>query len=153
MTSKGFTTEGGIRFEPVRNDPGEYEASKGGIRFSICKSTNAGFGVSAYLDGKGIANRLGGIAWMGSRKRCAEHADRLLKSHGGADVQRYEIGLPATITVIIEARDEREAIRKAKDFQGRTVRGRKFPALVGDLEADIEVGKFAVGSDNMVKLP
>lgn len=80
--SRGFTTPGGIRFEPPKGgDPGDYDAEAGGIRFHIVKSTDAGFGISAYKDGKGIAERLGGISWRRSRKNCAEHADSLLRTH------------------------------------------------------------------------
>lgn len=79
-----FITDGGIKFVPVPGEPGDYDAEAGGIKFSIVKSTDAGFGISAYKDGKGIAERLGGISWRRTRTKCAAHADLLLRTHGEA---------------------------------------------------------------------
>jgi hypothetical protein len=60
------------------------------------KSTDAGFGISAYKDGKGIAERLGGISWRRSRKNCAAHADFLLRTHGeNLSVGQHAAMLPA----------------------------------------------------------
>jgi len=79
----GFTTQGGIRFEPVPGEPGDYDAEAGGIKFSIVKSTDAGFGISAYKNGKSILEPYSGvISWRRARKRCAEYADLLLRTHG-----------------------------------------------------------------------
>jgi len=80
----GFTTPGGIRFEPSLTDPGDYDAKAGGIIFSIVKSTDAGFGISAYKVGKNLNTQIAqsGILWCGARKRCVAHADHLLRKHG-----------------------------------------------------------------------
>lgn len=106
--ANGFTTEGGIRFEPVKGERGDYKATKGGIEFNIVRSTT-GFGISAYKHGKGIAERLGGISWRGSRKNCATWADMLLSRHGEPDVMEDEKKVEtASISTLTHAVQRRE---------------------------------------------
>lgn len=107
--TKGFTTTGGIRFEPPKNgDAGDYNAEIDGIKFRIVKSTS-GFGISAYKDGKSIVGFGGGVSWRGTRKRCAEHADFLLRGHGKGRLDREttaELAAADIIRAIQRARDE-----------------------------------------------
>jgi hypothetical protein len=73
----------------------EYRAKIGEIDFHIMRSTNAGFGLSAYrrlTDGRNesLSEHGRGIMWLRTLKRCKAHADQLLDKHNGGpnNVQR-----------------------------------------------------------------
>jgi hypothetical protein len=64
----------------VRNEDGDYNATFGGVKYEIWKSTDAGFGLTAnrLSDGKALHRTIGsGIAWFHTIRRCVEVAERI----------------------------------------------------------------------------
>jgi hypothetical protein len=62
---------------------------------------------------------------------------------------KFRATLPASVSVVIEARSSQEAIRKLKKCEGRV-----FPAAIGTQHdfvsaGCVDVGKFVVGVDTL----
>lgn len=59
----------------------DYEARLGSVRFSICKSTEGGFGLSVYDEAahKYVTPRHG-ITWLRTLGRCKAEAEKIARS-------------------------------------------------------------------------
>lgn len=71
---RAFQTPGGLIFCPVGDD--DYRATHGGHVITIHKSSDKGFGVSSN------STAAWGITWLRTRKRCAAHADGIVRNIG-----------------------------------------------------------------------
>jgi hypothetical protein len=76
----------------VRNEDGDYNATFGGVKYEIWKSTDAGFGLTAtrLSDGKSLHRSLGsGIVWLRTVARCVQFSEQIAAYTAGKGLSPY----------------------------------------------------------------